>query len=151
MNKILKSGWLSFPPHVNSICSGKIKIDSFKDNKINEMFNPDCVCFADIPKSELQIHISKYSKFGMAFKKSFLTDKGANPVFYIENNSSICDFSSPEEHKSTNRVDYYQEFCSNGPRIKLTHKFIQKSHHYWWLFFWLISQHVDGDILPANE
>ena len=87
------------------------------------MFNPDCVCFADIPKSELQIHISKYSKFGIAFKKLFLAEKEANPVFYIENNSSICkmDLSSSGEYKSTNRVDYYQEYCS-----KTIFYFIQK-------------------------
>jgi hypothetical protein len=112
--KILKDGWLSFSPHDHSIYPGQIKIDSFKDRKINEMFNPDCVCFADIPEIELQIHISKYSEFGIAFYKSFLIEKGANHVFYIEDNSSICkkDFSSLEKYKSTNRVDYYQEFCS---------------------------------------
>ena len=111
---ILKGGWLSFPPHAHSISSGQIEIDSFKGRKINEMFNPKCVCFADIPETELKIHISKYKNFGIAFCKSFLIEKGANPVFYIENNSTIYskNFSFTEEYKSTNRVDYYQEYCS---------------------------------------
>lgn len=112
--KILKGGWLSFPPHDHSISPGQIKIDSSKDRKINEMFNPDCICFSDIPKSELKIHINKYSRFGIAFNKSFLIEKGANPVFYIEENSTIYknDISSPGKYNSINRINYYQEFCS---------------------------------------
>lgn len=78
------------------------------------MFNPNCVCFADIPETELKIHINKCSRFGIAFNKSFLIEKGANPVFYIEENSTIYknDISFSEKYNSINRVDYYQEYCS---------------------------------------
>ena len=112
--KILKDGWLSFSPHIPSVCSGQIEIDSSKNRKISEMFKSGFVCFADIPETELQIHINKFSRFGIAFYKSFLIDKGANPVWYIEENSAIYknDFSSPEKYELTNRADYYQEFCS---------------------------------------
>jgi hypothetical protein len=41
------------------------------------------VCFCDIPLSSLALHMRKYSHFGVAFPKSFLVAKGANPVFYV--------------------------------------------------------------------
>ena len=90
------------------------------------MFEPNCVHFADIPEGELEIHISKYSKFGLAFYKSFLIKKGVNPVFYIEENSTIYkkDFSSLDKYELTNREKYYQEYCS-----KTIFYFMQKYLH----------------------
>jgi Putative abortive phage resistance protein AbiGi, antitoxin len=41
------------------------------------------VCFCDIPVASLELHMRKYSRFGVAFSKSFLVTKGANPVFYV--------------------------------------------------------------------
>lgn len=115
MTKILKEGWITFPPHQNSISPGQIEIDSFKERKINEMFNPKCVCFADIPKEQLKIHMEKYSKFGIGFSKSFLVEKGANPVFYIEENSLVYKRNfSANTLELTKKVDYYQENCSKA-------------------------------------
>lgn len=55
--------------------------------RINDLGEPfsriDCVCFCDIPDSELSIHIQKYSKVGLAFSKEFLIKAGARPVHYI--------------------------------------------------------------------
>jgi hypothetical protein len=45
------------------------------------------VCFCDIPESDLKRHTDHYSRFGLAFKKAFLVEKGANPVFYVAKGS----------------------------------------------------------------
>ena len=113
LHEILKYGWLSFSPHEKSLNPRQIEINTHKDRKIKEMFNPYVVCFADIPKTELQIHIDKCSRFGIAFKKSFLIENGANPVFYIEENSIIYKnyISYLGKYELTNRVNYYQKFC----------------------------------------
>lgn len=49
----------------------------------NEMFTSQVVCFCDIPPASLRIHMAKYSEFGIAFRKSWLVGRGANPVFYL--------------------------------------------------------------------
>jgi abortive phage resistance protein AbiGi (putative antitoxin) len=47
----------------------------------------EVVCFCDIPKPDFAIHVRKYSRFGLAFKKKFLIAKGACPVFYVANDT----------------------------------------------------------------
>lgn len=54
----------------------------------NDKYRASIVCFADIPIDDLHLHITKYSKFGLAFTRRFLLGKGANPVFYIAQQSS---------------------------------------------------------------
>ncbi|WP_370631585.1 hypothetical protein [Methylovirgula sp. HY1] len=35
------------------------------------------------------MHVRKYSRFGLAFKKDFLIERGACPVFYVANESPV--------------------------------------------------------------
>src|SRR5262249_34976341 len=49
----------------------------------NQMYSSTVVCFCDIPLADFHIHMTKYSRFGISFLKTFLIERGANPVFYI--------------------------------------------------------------------
>lgn len=86
--KILKTGWLTHRPH-NPDVSGNLEIIVGARISNNEMYNAQVVCFCDIPVHDLDIHVRKYSRFGLAFLKTFLAPKGANPVFYIAKNSAV--------------------------------------------------------------
>lgn len=47
------------------------------------------VCFCDIPKKGLERHTRFYGRFGLAFRKEFLSRLGANPVFYVAKGSFV--------------------------------------------------------------
>ena len=88
VNKILKSGWLTYPPHD----SGKPRtafVDFSKPISSDRAIQSQVVCFCDIPVSDISIHVAKYSKFGLAFRKEFLIGLGACPVFYVENKGLV--------------------------------------------------------------
>ena len=96
--KILKSGKLK--PDKDYVCSSihglpaaMVQISPFEKFSSGEMYKLECVCFCDIPVPDLTLHMGKYSKFGLAFSKSFLIKKGANPVFYVAKESSVLDIA----------------------------------------------------------
>ncbi len=86
--KILQEGWLTHPPH-NLVFSGNLSINPQARISSNEMYEPQVVCFCDIPVIDLDIHVQKYGLFGIAYPKSFLIEQGANPVFYVAKPSRI--------------------------------------------------------------
>jgi len=53
------------------------------------MYSPQVVCFCDIPLQELEIHVQKYSRFGLAFSKEVIVQHGGAPVHYIPMTAQI--------------------------------------------------------------
>ena len=71
----------------------------------NEFYRSNVVCFSDIPVPDLGIHMGKFSRFGLAFPKTFLIQRGANPVYYVARNSVI---QSPGGRNKT-LAEYFDE------------------------------------------
>lgn len=53
------------------------------------MYVSQRVCFCDIPVELLGLHMLKYSRFGLAFKKTFLVRQGVTPAFYVAADSLV--------------------------------------------------------------
>lgn len=60
-----------------------IKINPSQDLLSEKLVETGMVCFCDIPKEQLSIHVSKYGKFGLSFPRRFLVMRGARPVLYF--------------------------------------------------------------------
>jgi len=82
MVRIISDGFLSHPPHSRNM-SGNLPIDPGAQLTSDRMFIPQVVCFCDIPIDDLPFHMSKYSRFGLAFQKKFIISKDGSPVRYV--------------------------------------------------------------------
>ncbi|WP_156289576.1 abortive infection system antitoxin AbiGi family protein [Oceanobacillus salinisoli] len=100
---IIKSGWL-----LHKKIPGDIKINTDAEG-LEDIVTPGITCFADIPINDLSLHMEKYSNFGLAFKKDFLVEKGANPVYYIATNGVIQESNSKQEKHKQIREGYFKE------------------------------------------
>ncbi len=114
--KILNEGWLTSPPH-NPLVGGNLMRSSAFPISSNRKYRPQCLCFCDIPVNDLNIHIKKYSPFGLSFLKSFLVAQGANPVFYIASNSSAQKILTDISKIREKNLDTVKDFKTFGPGI----------------------------------
>ena len=103
VDDILKGGCLKFPPIDDSRCIEGLSGDLPLVGGTRELDGDDTeaaysqrICFCDIPVTDLEIHMNKYSRFGLSFLKDFLIGKGANPVMYVAENSQALSFRLPE-------------------------------------------------------
>lgn len=111
VNKIIKAGWLMHPPHdLNQKSGYEVRFDALISK--NELVNPRIICFCDIPVGDLSIHMAKYGRFALSFRKAFLIEKGANPVHYIAKNSTIESLLTAK----TKRADFYDQMMGNSLR-----------------------------------
>ncbi|HUL01276.1 MAG TPA: hypothetical protein VLX29_10555, partial [Nitrospirota bacterium] len=58
VNKILKTGWLTYPPHDITRPRG-LSLDFSSPISEDKALKYEVVCFCDIPDSDLAIHVSK--------------------------------------------------------------------------------------------
>ena len=79
--EILKSGLLIHSK--DSVLQTGLLISSDKKISDNDMYTPFCVCFCDIPVDDLDIHVKKYSRFGLSFDKDFIIKQGGKPLYYV--------------------------------------------------------------------
>lgn len=82
--RVLRDGLLA--PEGADI-EGHLVVDEGAALSANEAYAPEAVCLCDIPVGDLDIHIAKYSPFGLAFAKPFVVERGANPMFYVAGDS----------------------------------------------------------------
>jgi hypothetical protein len=95
--KILGEGLLLRSPDLTGVEAGRqssegfeVSIDPTKPLSENEQFLASVVCFCDIPVEDMAIHMRHFSRFGIAFKKRFLLELGASPVFYVAREASTA-------------------------------------------------------------
>lgn len=84
---IIKGGWLLSPAARGigdfSEESEQLSLTTAESLSSNDRYVPSMVCFADIPRRALAIHVGKYRRFGLAFNKRYLIAKGVRPVYYV--------------------------------------------------------------------
>lgn len=124
--KIIRSGWLTHPPHdERAEATVSTKLDA--KVSVNDRFSPSVVCFCDIPVADLELHAAKYGRFAVCFKRSFLSGKGATPVFYIAANSRIqvpldVDVNPiPKTPTMATREEYFDEMVNNQILCSMAH------------------------------
>jgi len=110
VSKILKTGWLTYAPH-DPGQPRTAKLDFSKPISADKTIDYQVICFCDIPEAELGIHTRKYGKFGLSFKKLFLIDRGACPVFYITNEGPV---PSNVVFKPGDFAERVSEACAKG-------------------------------------
>lgn len=85
--EILRGGWLQ-PSYREELGPGFTMLSGgHKRLSTNEAIKSTMLCFCDIPRGQLHVHMQKYSSFGIAFPKEALVRQGANPVHYVARNA----------------------------------------------------------------
>ena len=113
VNKILKTGLLTYPPH-DPTKPRSASLDLSKPISTDSLVKYQVVCFCDIPEHDLAIHVNKYGKFGLSFRKEFLIALGASPVFYVAKDSPVPETQMFRPSDFAARVD---EAVKHGPPI----------------------------------
>ncbi len=84
------------------------------DQPFQDVYTAYAVCFCDIPLADLGLHMEKYSQFGLSFLKSFLVKCGANPVFYIAENSIVDDYGT-----TSTRLQLFENMIKSYAKAEL--------------------------------
>lgn len=150
--KILNEGWITHPPH-NPNISGNLSINTSASLSSNHMYSPEIVCFCDIPKADLGIHIAKYSPFGLSLSKDFIINQGGCPVFYLPKEANVQarkDASTEEENRSLQEfgVDAYFETIEKGQYFD---RMTQEYHSLMRMFRSMIMKNTQSPGVPEEQ
>ncbi len=88
LHAIISTGLLSHSPQDRGL-GGNLNVNFNAEFSSNKMYNPELVCFCDIPVEEFHLHMNKFSHFGLAFEKKFIISKRGRPVMYIPESSVV--------------------------------------------------------------
>ncbi len=88
LKHILNTGQLIYPTYDPNNEKVTMRLNPNKPYK--DRLDVDGISFCDIPINDLNIHMQKYGRFGISFRKRFLLEKGANPVFYYAVDKLEC-------------------------------------------------------------
>lgn len=81
--KVLSTSCISHPPHEVGWSKTRHTVNWDESLKSEKLIVPEITCYADIPPEALEIHISKYGKFGLGLDANYLIKYGTRPVSYI--------------------------------------------------------------------
>lgn len=90
---VLKSGYVSHKPHTPNHGKVSYKFDPEGFLEFEKLIIPTVTCYCDILKGHLDIHLKKYGRFGVSFRREYLIYHGARPVTYVP--VSKTDLHSP--------------------------------------------------------
>jgi hypothetical protein len=83
LKAILAAGCVSHPPHNRGQGTTGYSYNIKGTFREGSLIVPTVTCYADIPTSALGVHVKKYGRFGVAFRRSFLVHNFARPVTYV--------------------------------------------------------------------
>jgi len=81
--KVLGTGCVSHPPHRPDWGMVSHHIDFTKRLIDGNLMVSTITCYCDIPVDHLPLHVKKYGRFGLSFKREYLLRYGARPVLYF--------------------------------------------------------------------
>ena len=83
LRSVLADRCISHPPHERGWGVERLTLNRTESLVNGGLLVPDVVCFADIPREALGIHVKKYGMFGLSLARDHLVRYGARPVMYV--------------------------------------------------------------------
>ncbi|WP_178123542.1 abortive infection system antitoxin AbiGi family protein [Pseudomonas sp. JG-B] len=80
---VLEGRCVSHPPHQVGWGVESLTISPEFSIIGDKLVAPNIVCFCDIPLQSMEIHHSKYGRFGVGIDRSYLAQHGCRPVMYF--------------------------------------------------------------------